>query len=397
MKPAETALLIDSHQLKQKLHNIQNLGGAHTPVISCYLDMHQGQQSCIHYMTRQLQQIFPQSSPNSDHAERMQLTQQALKRIIIDNWHAQANALVIFFSLAETGPEVEVLALATTLQNQLTVYTRANIAPLLALRDVSQNAILLSYINGIIQLFRRDLGVNRLIAWAVAPELSADTDFQNASVKSEKRHNRLRKILRSLLKSGKTLFIINDDPADIDNIKAWLLQKTANELNHHIVLPYNQDQSGLLTFIQHHFKVQQNIQSDNLANRLLSSLRFKGPARVGSVATLEALKNRDVDHLVLARDHLALINYRCEHCDTFINDQPSAENCSHCGTPHITPWNAAIEASWIAYNKNVPVALVESNDLQYIGGVGCLLRHEHKVMPYPVQHPTLNKGLDLVA
>lgn len=397
MKSHETQPLIDSQRLREKLSSLEAMQNPHNVIISCYLDTQHGPQACHDFIAHQLEKPRHLAWCGIMGLPDLDLIKQDLESSINQNWHTQAKSLAIFACMGESCTQVEILPLPVSIDNQLSIYSRANILPLLNLLHINENSTLLSFIDGVIQIFDRDLGVSRPIAWAVAPHLSNDRYISDSSGNKGKPQNNLKNVCLSLLKSQKKPLIIAADPVHVDTIKAWLPKKIAWHFKNNIVLPYNLGQSRFIRYVEEQFALQRQIESQNLATRLINSLRFKGPAIAGHVATLDALKFHQVDHLLVSKEYAHSMSRKCIHCGSFNQGSHSDKHCSHCGKNPVIPWNAVIEASWLASKKNIPISVVESDDLHYAGGIGCLLRHNHKAAVHPIQHPSQHRGLDLVA
>jgi len=128
----------------------------------------------------------------------------------------------------------------------------------------------------------------------------------------------------------------------------------------------------------------------------MRAIRSGGLGVAGAIASYAALRADAVETLVIDTQHDFPGIRQCADCGTLQAAGDQASSCSRCGGERLADWAVAIEMVRLASQRGVPVVITQSEDVRYLGGVGCLLREpfEVEVMPYPaVERP----ALDLVA
>jgi peptide subunit release factor 1 (eRF1) len=118
-------------------------------------------------------------------------------------------------------------------------------------------------------------------------------------------------------------------------------------------------------------------QQESLAavERLQMEICRQGLAVAGSRASLRALKSRQVDLLVMAREYLPENAWTCMACDTAEAQQSRPAACPACGSPRTRELNVKEELVRLAELAGCGVEIVHNSEtLMNLGGVGCLLR-----------------------
>jgi hypothetical protein len=117
-------------------------------------------------------------------------------------------------------------------------------------------------------------------------------------------------------------------------------------------------------------------ESQAVAARFVQGIRTQGLAAAGAAACLDALRQRRVDVLLIARDHVLEHGWRCAACSAIRIEPDTPAACPECGEAAVQPVDAREELARLAGQQDCPVEVVEHCDpLMALGGVGCLLRH----------------------
>jgi peptide subunit release factor 1 (eRF1) len=118
-------------------------------------------------------------------------------------------------------------------------------------------------------------------------------------------------------------------------------------------------------------------QQESLAavERLQKAICSHGLAVAGSRASLQALKCRQVDLLVMATEYVPEPAWMCAGCDTAEVPQPRPAVCPNCGCPRTRELDVKEELVRLAELAGCGVEIVHDSEiLMRLGGVGCLLR-----------------------
>jgi hypothetical protein len=383
MKFYEHIKLMNGNEIESTLDSIAAMSNRYNKVLSCYLDIRQGKDVCLEFIKVQAKHIQSTLFMN-DRAVVKDLALQ-LEQLTEQSWDSKDVSLALFISQGEEIPMVKILRLKSPVDNQLSLYSRADILPLLNMQNGLTDRTLLVFIDGRIQIFDVDLGIIKPVAWASAPHLKNPQQDERKQIKSAPRDKHLHNVCLSLLKSSKKPLMIAAQSSEIEIIKSWLPKKISWKLNEDIILPYNVNQTGVFAFIQKHLLILQQAETQSYISMLLNSMRVKGPAITGPSASINALDNNQVSQLMIARTYGHQASWKCQHCGQVMSDLSTNDKCSCTESAAIKPWNPIIEASWLAYHNQVPVFQVDSDDLRYLGGIGCLLKQRQEADRLPLK------------
>lgn len=391
MSNSETQKLLNYKRLMARMREIESMSTEDSLILSCYVDTDKGKQACCENISK----TFNHSRALMPHNEHINVNK-ALNRLQLalnNNWHPQARGMAIFIDIHGESDSV-VLALPSQVKEQLSIYPRPDLLPLMNLQGDFDNSTLLVFVNGIIQIYDIDLGRIKPVAWASAPHLQAASDH---SYNHTTANRKLQQVCLSLLRSLPKPLFIAAHTADISKIRSWLPSRIDWGQVSNIILPSGINHSKLLPFIQQEIKTLKLNHSQTTATRLLNSLRFHGPAMAGPVSTMDALYHHLANQLVIANNHAFRTDLKCNQCGNIASSFEFGKACSHCGQHKTVLWNPLIEASWLAYDQKIPVLLVDSDVLEYIGGIGCITFQPEQKQRLSSQANDNHPLIDLVA
>ena len=119
-------------------------------------------------------------------------------------------------------------------------------------------------------------------------------------------------------------------------------------------------------------------QQESLAavDRLRKNICSHGLAVAGSAASLQALKCRQVDMLVMATEFTPEPAWKCTGCDIAAVQEARPAVCPHCGCSTLRELDVKEELVRLAEVAGCGVEIVhDSETLMRLGGVGCLLKY----------------------
>jgi len=205
-----------------------------------------------------------------------------------------------------------------------------------------------------------------------------------------------RVLRRALAGAGETPLVVAGDGNCLDEITSALPARAVGRLSDVTRVPPALDQEAAVNFVRQRFAQRSGLQHQQAATRLMRAIRSGGLGVAGAIASYAALRADAVETLVIDTQHDFPGIRQCADCGTLQAAGDQASSCSRCGGERLADWAVAIEMVRLASQRGVPVVITQSEDVRYLGGVGCLLREpfEVEVMPYPaVERP----ALDLVA
>jgi hypothetical protein len=228
-------------------------------------------------------------------------------------------------------------------------------------------------------------------AWA-ALRPTARGSVQTAAQSRE----RFRVLRRALAGANETPLVAAGDGNCLDDLTAALPARALGRLSDVLRVPATLDQESAVRFVQQRLAQRSDLQHQQAASRLLRAVRTGGLGVAGAIASYEALRADAVETLVIDPQHDFPDLRQCTDCGRLQAAAKTAAHCSQCGGRRASEWAAAVELVRLALQRHIPVVATQSEDVRYLGGVGCLLREpfEVEVMPQPaVERP----ALDLVA
>jgi hypothetical protein len=382
---------VQRDELIRKIKSIDSISGAQEPVLSCYLDTRPGSQACHDFIDNHAPQIMNSNllDPGLNIDGAVSLIHQAIDK----ERHALTQGLAIFSNVQQERSNHEYLALPAPVKNQLSIYPSADIMPLQSMLNTLENITLLVFIDGVMQLYERNLGYLKQIAWASAPHLELRSDMRG-DISDEKRKSaivqrQLHAVCLSLLKLSSKPLLIAAQAGNIETLKAWLPKKIGWQLMDTIMLPQAINHSQAKQFIDTRINQLKSTQKHSVISRLVNSLQHKERACLGIASSIDALNNNyEVERLVVAENYQQPNFWKCAHCATFYHTRHPSGACLNCHHTNLVPANHVTEASWLAFRRHIPVTLVESDELSYMGGMGCLFgqKHDSSFESIPSQH-----------
>jgi protein required for attachment to host cells len=127
----------------------------------------------------------------------------------------------------------------------------------------------------------------------------------------------------------------------------------------------------LQTFLEH-----EEMESQDLTERLITQIQTHGLAVAGTRATMEAVKAGQADLLVIVKGHDPGCGWECRDCGRHELQLPQPNHCPECRGSRLREFDIREEIARLAEQHEVGVEVVEHNDtLMRLGGVGCLLRY----------------------
>jgi hypothetical protein len=128
--------------------------------------------------------------------------------------------------------------------------------------------------------------------------------------------------------------------------------------------------STLACFLQH-----EETESQAIADRLVTQIYTNGLAVAGAGPTLQALKSRQADFLVIAKNYEPSSGWECRNCGRMDLSSPDPNFCPDCRNRSVRQFDVRAEMVRLAKQQLCGVEVVEHSDAWLrVGGIGCLLR-----------------------
>jgi hypothetical protein len=353
------------------------------PVVSCYVDLEGGRQSyrlTLDERTRTLRSTL-------DTPER-ETFEMALAQIEVYLGTAVGGSTkgVAIFSRAIDGPILQALQFHVPLPNKLSIGALPSIYPLVQLKDAYHRYVVLITTQEHARILEVAVGTATRSLWAERPELRkrvgriwSHEHYQNhRRDRGDKFVKEKIRLLERVVSGGGHSHLILAGSAEAVARVRGRLPKRLSDMLVDVVMASSRDKDAdiveatLACFIDH-----EQQESVITAGRLKNELRRGGLAGAGTDSTLRALRQTQVDVLVMAHAYEPPEGWMCGACGALAavdgTDRPAA--CPQCGEREIRPANLQEEMVRLAEEQDAEVEIVrESDALLDLGGVGCLPR-----------------------
>lgn len=365
--------LLGNAELEEEVALLAAVEPSEFAFLSCYLDARLGKAACQHFLERKSAAIGQRLRGSARFAFENAVAM--LQRQLEEHWNAEAQGLAMFARGLAGGRHLSVMHLAVPLENSLIMYRAPALLPLVELLQREPPFTLVLAQGGRVQVSDIDLGRNTPRAWVDDARIPhATIDVSNGSgagsttTNGTLRWDRPIRLIQRTLAASSTPLLLAGDEATLQKVVDWLPQRALSRLLGTVAVPPGLGQGEAVELLRGRLSDIHAAESMQLVSRLVTAIRTHGPAVAGHLAAMEALRQGSVDTLVIA----------------------------DAGHPDVgAHWDAKIELSRQACRQGTRVVLADSEDLRYLGGIGCLLHQRHETHAMPL--PTRFGNLDLVA
>lgn len=376
--------------LTHHLTLLSSISAGRTAILSCFFDTSAGEAAIRQFLAERRQQL-KRALPSSEQTgldETFAMAEAAFSH------HRQENqaGMAIFARSGDQDRFLHVLPLEAGVDAGVHWYRLPQLLPLHAVRQgAGKYRMLLARSSGL-QVLDIDGETATLRAWSgmlTKTGAAATNRFDGQTLL-------LRRVLSDV---GNLPLVIAGDSEALPVVTGWLPKRTLAHVIDQIPVPAYLDMNDAIAFVRTDRDDRRRLESELEVSRLIRSLRGHGSAVTGPRATLEALRAGQVDTLLLGYTEGRLrgmpAGYLCGACEEPGAADFDAGVCVECGGEKLSGVDFLAEVAWLVARDHVNLIFSDSEELQYVGGIGCLLKHpaESQVMPQPVRH----RRLDLVA
>ena len=384
-------------ELKQHITLLASVEETDAPFISCHLNLENGQTGW-HDVLDERARILRRILKDNDLAD----LEEALDKI--EAWLAsdllpEAKGVAIFVRGTFGGSFMLPMQFAAPLPNWIAVYPTPNIYHLVELKDNYHRYVILLATPDRAYILEVNLGAATSRAWINEPDLRTrvgpEWSRPHYQVHQTHRGNRFVhgkiSILEQLMRSGgHTHLILAGDPEITGRVRHALPKDLADKLVDVIPATEHDQQADVVMATLSSFIEHEEQESRSVAERLIEGLRSQNLAVAGSAATLDALREGEVDTLVVASGYQPDSGWTCTLCKSIGTEAPKSSVCPHCGGESIRSLDIKEALLRLAGQSDCSVEVVERSDiLMSLGGVGCLLRTHLDTQAAPMGAPTL--------
>ena len=368
-------------KLDEHIKALATLEPSEAPVINCYLDLSNGSASYRKVLDDRVHALR-KSLPAKD----LEKFEGALAKIedVLRGDVAVVTRGVAVFARAGVCPYFLAIEFEVPLPNWITVDSVPNIYHLVELRDNYDRYVILQVTDNSARIIGINLGSVTDQIWKTRPELRRRVGrewtrdhFQDHRRERSNRfiHDQIRILTNVMATGGYGHLILAGTPRALASVKKALPKSLAAKLVDIVPASANDPVSDVVAATLERFLEHEELDSQAIAEQLVSQIYSHGLAIAGTQSTLEALRAGQVDILVIVKPYDPGYGWECRRCGRVetLSAQPDA--CPTCGNRSLHAFEVRGELVRLAGKLGCGIEVVDHCDaLMNLGGVGCLLR-----------------------
>jgi rubrerythrin len=378
-------------ELDRHILELATLKETRSPVISCYLDLcttDGGYRTVFDDRVQVLRRTIEENL-RCDFEQALCRIQEFLGARAI----AGSSSLAIF-SRAGERPLFLPLSFAAPLPNRIAVSSTASIYDLVELKDnYNRYAVLLAtersaHILGI------NLGSVIEEIWRTRPDLRRRSGhewtkehYQNHRRERTRQfiHEQIRLLDKVVSRYGYAHIILAGNSRATSAIKRELPKHLALKLIDVVPASGGDHTSDIVAATLQSFLEYEEGESLAMVDKLWRELNTHGLAAAGTAASMDALRNDQVDVLVLAKTYQPGSGWACRACGVLDINSPQPDGCPKCRNRSLRSFDVKEEMVRMAERGGCGVEVVDHSDrLLQLGGAACLLRYRRPAEQYSV-------------
>jgi protein required for attachment to host cells len=368
-------------KLDEHIKALATLKPSEAPVISCYLDVRSGPpryrkvvDERVHWLRKSL--------PGKDLAA----FEQALAKIeeFLLTGVAILTRGVAVFARGGGQPFFLALQFEVPLADWIAADLTPNIYHLVELRDNYDRYAILLVTETSARIIGINLGSVTDQVWNTRPELRhrAGNEWTREHFQDHRRertnrfvHEQVRTLARVMAAGGYGHLILAGNSRALASVRKALPKSLAAKLVDVVPASANDRVSEVVAATLESFLEHEELDSQAIAERLVSQIQTHGLAVAGTHACLRALKTGQVDVLVISKDFHPGSGWECGRCGRIDTQPVRPDACAECRNRHLREFEIRGELVRLAGQLGCGIEVVEHCDaLMNLGGVGCLLR-----------------------
>ena len=371
-------------ELKRQVGALAYVDETQAPFVSCYLNLEQGEAGYRRALKDRASALRA-TLDDDDHPD-FEAAMGRIEAYLATTLRADAQGVALFVRHSHGGGFFLAMQFAVPLPNWIVVNPSPHIYHLMALKDTYHRYVVMIATQAWVRIMEVNLGAATIKAWTEQPKLRerVGREWTRAHYESRRREHtalflteQVELLDRLMTAGGHTHLILAGDPRLTGEIKRALPKAVTAKLIDTIPFAGRHAQEDVVAATLSSFVEWEEQESQAVAARFIRGIRTQGLAAAGAAACLDALRQRQVDVLLLARDQQLEPGWRCAACGAMrIEPKPPAA-CPECGRAAPQTIDTAEELVRLAGQRDCPVEVVEHCDpLMALGGVGCLLRYK---------------------
>jgi hypothetical protein len=373
---------VELNELDQHILVLARLEETRSPVISCYLNLHgpdPGFRTIFDDRVQLLRRSI-QEEVRRDFEQALCKIQEFLGARAI----AGPSSLAIF-SRAGEQPVFLSLSFGAPLPDRIVVSLTPSIYDLVELKDNYNRYVVLLATEHSSHILGINLGSVTQEIWKTRPDLRrrnghewTKEHYQNHRRERTRQfiHEQIRMLDQVVSRYGYVHIILAGKSRATGIIKRELPKHLALKLVDVVPACAGDRTSDIVAATLQSFLEYEESESLAIVDKLWGELNTHGLAAAGTAASMDALRNDQVDVLVLARTYQPGSGWACRTCGVFDFNGPQSNGCAKCGNRSLRVFDVKEEMVRLAERFGGGVEVVEHSDrLLQLGGAACLLRY----------------------
>lgn len=372
---------METRELEDHVRTLATLGESEAPLISCYLEIGTGSPGFHDVLDARVHTLRQSLTGNE-----LNLFEQALSRIEtflgteIATWARGA----AFFARAGKQPFFLSLQFRVPLPNWVAVGPTPNLYHLVELKDNYDRYVILLATQTCARILSVNLGSVTKQIWKTRLELRSRVGHEwTKDHFQDHRRERTNQFVNDVIRTlepvisdgGYGHLILAGSARHISAVKKALPKNLAAKLIDTVPAAANDHVSDVVAVTLQSFLEHEELESQAIAEKLVSQIHNHGLAVAGTRDTMQTLKNGQAGFLVIANSYDFGMGWECRRCGKIELTLPHPDLCPACELGPLREFDIREEMVRLAQRLECGIEVVEHSDvLMNLGGVGCLLR-----------------------
>jgi len=373
---------VELRELEESIRTLATVEETESPLISCYRDLGNGAIGSRDELEVRLQIL--RKSLQAQSAEEFDEAASKIRACLSGAIAPRTRGIAAF---ARGGPKPFWLSLQfeVPLPNWIAVGSTPNIYHLVELKDNYDRYVILLTTEAGARVIGVNLGSVTTQLWQSRPELRrrvghewTKDHFQDHRRERTNQfiHDQIRSLDRLISAGGYGHLMLAGNARLIAAVRKELPKRLAEKLVDSVPAGPTDQVSDIVASTLQAFLEHEEMESQAIAEKLITQIRTHGLAVAGSRACMEAIRTGQADFLVVVKAYDPGQGWECRGCGKTELELPPPNICPKCRTGRLREFDTRGELVRLAEQQQVGVEVVEHNDiLMNLGGVGCLLRY----------------------
>jgi rubrerythrin len=377
-KRDQETLQMDMENLQTHIRALAMLPATDDPVVSCFVALENRRLKAPNLFDEQIRAVRTGLAGETRRALEEAL--QPVQAFLHHGLSSDAKGAAIF-SRAGKEPFLMTIQCRVPLPNWTVVDRTPNIYHLVELKDTYEQYVVMLATKESVRIIEMNLGAVTRHLSAEMPELRQGTGRKCSKEHYQKHLNerghrfvkeQIRILEQVMAAREHTHLILAGHPAMTARVRGELPPGLLSRL----VDVVRASDAGVVAATIDAFIKAEEKESQTIAEKLVQQVRSGGLAVAGTAASFEALQRNQADMLVLLKTYAPGEIWVCQACGFMDPEAGRLAACPECGSGELACVDAKEQMVRFAERQLCAVEVVnESESLERMGGVGCLLRY----------------------